>query len=275
MYSIPDPENIENIADWVEYYVSKEDDELSKSELGSFIDQAVGSESPEHFLDSVWLEMERRELLYGDLPPYHVNNGTVSSNISWEEFPEYLACVIFSLEGNPVDSLKSGVLFERITNEAVRTFLKGESMTVGFPNNMKVADIASRIGEKYICDPPWYTKDRKLDVVAWRSFKDKRPNQIILLVQCAAGHDWTSKKTELCLDAWCKYVHFASTPIRGFAIPVIISDQVRFEEDSSDAGIIFDRARIYKNIINDPPQDTTLRNDLRQWCEKRIKDMTS
>lgn len=185
-----------------------------------------------------------------------------------------MACLIFALEGNPVNPLKSGTLFERITNEAIRSFLDGESLVVGFPNKMNMAAIATALGEKCVSAPPTYRKDRNLGIVAWKPFMDKRPSQIIILIQCAAGHDWP-KKGELSLDAWCKYIHFACRPIRGFAVPVIISVRVQLEEDSSDAGIIVDRARIYKNITKSPLRDISLRNDLKKWCASRLKNIVS
>lgn len=275
MYSIPDPGSTENISDWAEFYLASQKDELSRADLSSFIEGSSGSETPDDFINSVWLELETRENLYGEKPPYCVQRGLVQPNIDWEEYPEYMACLIFALEGNPVEPQKSGVLFERITSEAIGRFLGGESIAVGFPQNMAVVDIATALGEKYCSDPPWYRKDRKLDVVAWKPFGDQRASQVIILIQCAAGHNWTQKKTEMNVYAWCKYVHFACEPIKGFAIPVIISDKERLEDDSADAGIIIDRTRIYRNMVEGSLKDSSLRDDLRKWCSVRLKDMES
>lgn len=273
MYMIPDPSSIDNVADWAEFYVVLTKEELSKSQLHRYMEEASGSEAADEFVDSVWLELERREHLYGDNPPYNVQTGLIVPAVNWEEYPEYMACLIFALEGNPIEPLRSGTLFERITNEAIRSFLVGESLAVGFPATMAVRDMATALGEKYVTDPPWYAQDRKLDVVAWKPFGDHRTSQVIVLIQCAAGHNWPSKKAELCLDAWCKYIHFACRPIKGFAIPVIISDPVKLEDHSTDAGLIIDRARIYRNMINIPVRDTELRQDLKKWCTHRLEDM--
>ena len=274
MYSIPDPGSTENVSDWAEFYLAFRKEELSRAELSSFIEGSSGSEPPEGFIDSVWLELEARETLYGEKPPYCVQRGLLQPNIDWEECPEYMTCLIFALEGNPIEPLKSGVLFERITNEAVRRFLGGESIVVGFPKSMKVVDMAAALGEKFASDPPWYRKDRDLDVVVWKPFGDQRASQVIILIQCAAGHNWTEKKA-LCLDAWCKYVHFACKPMKGFSIPVIISDKVRLEDVSTDVGLIIDRARIYRNMIEEALKDSSLRKDLKEWCTIRLKAMES
>jgi hypothetical protein len=270
---ISEPNSIDNVADWAEFYVAFTQDELSKSKLNSSVEEASGSEPTDEFIDNVWLELEQRERFYGDNPPYHVQSGLIVPAVNWKDYPEYMTCLIFALEGNPVDPLRSGTLFERITNEAMRSFLGGESLAVGFPATMAVEDIAKALGEKYVSDPPWWRRDRDLDVLTWKPFGDQRISQVIVLIQCAAGGNWPKKKKDVCLDAWCKFIHFACRPMKGFAIPVIISDPVKLDEHSTDAGLIVDRARIYRNMIGASLRDAALRQDLKIWCEGRLVDM--
>ncbi len=274
MYDIPDPTRIESIADWAEFYVMLTQSELSKSELRSYLEASSGSEPSDELVDSVWMELDTRERLYGMDPPFRVQLGLIRPAFEWEERPEYMTCLIFALEGNPTDSLRSGVLFERIINEAIRNFIGGESIPVGFPNTWKAEDIATVLNEHYIYEPPEYRQDRNLDVVAWKPFGDERASQIVVLIQCAAGRNWTSKKTELSLDAWCKYIHFACKPMKGLAIPIVITDKIRLEEDSTDAGVILDRTRIYRNISKDITPGE-LKDDLEKWCLGRLAEMTS
>lgn len=274
MYDIPDPNRIETVADWAEFYVMLNQSELSRSALESYLEASSGSEPSDEFIDSVWMELEIRERLYGVHPPLRVQPGLIQPSFEWKDRPDYMTCLIFALEGNPVDSLKSGVLFERIINEAIRNFLAGQSVPVGFPNTCRAEDIAAALNEPFVYEPPEYRQDRNLDVVAWKPFGDDRANQVVVLIQCAAGHNWSSKMTELSLNAWCKYIHFACTPIRGFAIPILITDKIKWEEDSSDAGLILDRARIYRNIdVALAPGE--LKNDLENWCTGRLAEMTS
>lgn len=274
MYDIPNPTRIESIADWVEFYVILTHTELSKSELRSYLEASSGSEPSEELVDGVWMELDTRERLYGTDPPFRVQSGLIQPAFEWKDRPEYMTCLIFSLEGNPTDTLQSGVLFERIICEAIRNFISGESIPVGFPETMRAEDIANALNEHYIYEPPEYRKDRNLDVVAWKPFYDERASQIVVLIQCAAGHSWTSKKTELNLDAWCKYIHFACKPIKGLGIPIVITNKERLEEDSTDAGLILDRARIYRNITKDL-KPSQLKNDLETWCISRLAEMTA
>ena len=266
MYSIPDTSIVKAIADWVELHITYTNSEISKSELQSYIEASSGSEPCPEDIDNVWLELETRERLYGTNPPYMVQGNIVTPNISWKKRPDYMACLIFALEGNPFEPAKSGKLFEHITNIAVKNFLEGESMTVGSPRAVKVERIARILNERYASDPPGWRQDRKLDVVAWKPFNDGRCSQIIMLIQCKAGHDWHEKLGELSEFAWCRYINFASKPTKGFSIPVIISDRDKLEDDSADAGVIIDRARIYRNITDSSLTKERLRTKLERWC---------
>jgi hypothetical protein len=113
-----------------------------------------------------------------------------------------------------------------------------------------------------------------LDVLAWKPFQDGRPNQIVMLVQCAAGKNWRTKTKELNLKAWSSYIDFMCVPIKGFTLPDIISDVARFDDYGQDAGVIFDRSRIYRNIVG-TTLDTATQKKLITWCKRRIKSMNN
>ena len=131
-YTIPDPSSRESIADWAELFSAYTKGDLSKSELGAYIEASSGSETDETLIDSTWQELEFRQLLYGEKPPFLLERNILKCVINWEENPEYMACLIFALEGNPEDPLSSGVLFERITEHAVNNFFKCKSLRTGF-----------------------------------------------------------------------------------------------------------------------------------------------
>ncbi|RZK58475.1 MAG: hypothetical protein EOO87_00145, partial [Pedobacter sp.] len=136
-------------------------------------------------------------------------------------------------------------------------------MIYGFPSDQDVKYIAEKfLGEKFIALPPSYRKDRSLDIIARKPWDDLRPSQIVLLIQCAAGNNWKQKLNDLNLTAWTKYIHFAAMPIKGFTVPVIISDETALQEHSYDAGIIIDRARLYRNTYGFDLVDPDLRTAL-------------
>ena len=276
-YDIHSPTNIGNVADWTEFYIAYTQESLSRAELSSAVERSRGNEPDEDFITSVWNELEIRQSLYGDKPPFTLESRLVSPGGSWEDFPEYMACLIFSLEGNPNTDAESAVgagkLFERISLIAVKHYLQGEGIIYGYPAEQGVDEIATLMHEKFIYLPPTYRKDRNLDIFAWKSFEDDRPSQIVLLIQCAAGTNWKGKLKELNLNAWEKYIHFATKPSKGFSMPVVLTKE-RWEEAATDAGILFDRTRLYRNILA-ADDDDILKDDLRVWCTNRIAELVN
>jgi hypothetical protein len=273
-FNIPDPYSKNNVADWAELYMAYSQEELSKSVLSSYIEGSAGEEQSESFVGSVLQELEARENLYGAKPPFHANGRLAQVAINWKDCPEYMACLIFALLGNKVQPTVSGKLFERITGEALRNCLGGDSIIYGHPKTFSLNDVCCRMNEKFNCHPPKKRKDRNLDVIAWKPFGDARASQPIILVQCAAGNNWKSKLKELNLDAWRRYIHFACPPIKGFSVPIIVSDPSEIEEYSLDAGIFIDRIRLYRGSISSIPVDTNLRRELIRWCNRRLTEIS-
>ena len=94
---IDNPSSKNDVANWAEFYICATQSNLSKTELSSFLESSSGSEPNPEFIDDVWQELTFRESLYGNEPPYQVGNREIISNIDWQNFPEYLVCVILSL----------------------------------------------------------------------------------------------------------------------------------------------------------------------------------
>jgi len=271
-FEIPDSTSPQTVADWVEFEICLNSYELAKSETSAYMEASFGYDLGDDRVDSVWLELERRITLYGDKPPFRVNGNVVECCIDWHAYPEYMACLIFSLVGNAVEPLESGKLFERISGVAMKHYLPGQSLLPGFPDHLSAKAIAESLNERFIREPLPTSKDRKLDLIAWKSFNDCRCSQIVVLIQCASGHDWKQKVAQPNVDAWCKYIQFGCRPIKGFALPLLLSDPEVFEDVSADGGLIIDRARIYRSIVASSP-DESLKGDVRCWCNLRITDI--
>ncbi len=263
------------IADWAEWYVTYSQQPLSKPALTNELAIVLGStttdEALDGLVDSIWIVLKGRQKLYGPHSPIKVSARLLTSRGNWQDHPHYLACLIFALTGNIEKAGAAGQLFEEISTLAVRGYIGGRGVTCGFPTTLNASDLADMVTEPFIKEYPSYRKDRNLDVMAWIPFDDGRPNQIIVMVQCAAGRNWRSKTKELNLEAWKKYIHFLSPPIRSFTLPDIITDD-RFEEQSTDAGLILDRSRIFR-CIHRVTLDADLKDRLIKWCKARISDM--
>jgi hypothetical protein len=278
-YTIEKPGDANYLADWVEFVLfAYVDDEgfLSKAHLASFIENSVGSDPDDDLLNFVWSELSLRQRWYGDNSPFRVLDGKlIERALDWQKIPHYMAFLIYSLEGNPNtqnSSAYAGRIFEHICCIAIKNFLDGDAIIYGAPNPMNVKQIADLINEAFVREPPAYRKDRGLDILAWRHFHDLRKSNFLLLVQCAAGKNWKSKLLELNLDSWKKYIQFSAAPSKGFAAPIVLSRDEDLDEASTDAGIFFDRPRLYRYIDADDLQQE-LFDKIIEWCTTRIDEL--
>jgi hypothetical protein len=269
MLAISNPNSKIDIADWVEFFIITEEQPISKTELSSFIEEASGSEPDQLLIDDVWLEMNKRELLYGVNPPFITSSREIVPTIDWRKNPEYLTCLILDLEGNSTQPTVAGKLFERISGEAIKSFLGGSAIIYGFPSKQTVEEIAAQMNERFNYNPTSNFKDRGVDIIAWKPFDDTRESQIVVLMQCAAGQNWRSKLLQVPLDAWCQYISWGNKPIKGFTTADIVEEK-DFHETVVDAGLMFDRTRIYRHTSQGSNFDPDLRNELRGWCETRL-----
>lgn len=270
---IPDSSDVGSVADWIEFCVTYESASISKAAMLHKIEMDSGDEPSEAFISSVWDELDKRMMLYGDHPPIVVQGMEVVPNLTWHDCPEYMMCLILSLTGNPSNPTPTGKLFERVSMEATKGYLQGNAVVFGHPSKQTIATVCVMTREGFKSEFPPNYNDRGVDVIAWKSFDDQRGNQVIILMQCAGGHNWTSKTGDVVARAWTeKYITFGCTPIRGFSTAVVISDSEVFEEVSFEADLLFDRPRIYRHTV-DRPLEGNLRIEVRTWCDARILEI--
>jgi hypothetical protein len=267
---IDNPSSKNDVANWAEFYICVSQSNLSKTELSSFLEASSGSEPNAEFIDDVWQELTSRESLYGDEPPYQVDSREIISKIDWQNFPEYLLCVILSIDGAAENSCATGKLFEKISCEAVKSYLGGNAIIYGFPHKQTLEEIASILNERFNYNPTSNFKDRGVDIIAWKSFDDSRKSQMVGLFQCAAGYNWKKKLLEVPIDAWRCYISWSSTlPFKGFVTPVVIDEEV-FHETTLAGGLMIDRPRIYRYLKNATTTNQLLKSELITWCTEKI-----
>jgi len=268
-FDIDNPDSVEWVSDWIELQISTNIEGISKCELKSLLERYKGTDVDDSFVSDVWSELKARQNIYGDNPPFIVERRNILGKMTWNEMPEYTACLWFSLYGNDDNPVSDGKLFERITDKAIKKFIDGNAIIFGHPSRLTVENICKTINEKFICEPSENFKDRGLDVIAWKPFGDGRPNQVIFLLQCACGLNWRAKTNTLPTDAWCQYIHWACNPIKGFCVPKIFTRKREFHDISKEAGLLIDRARIFRNISSLGASDD-LKDELKTWCETKL-----
>ena len=283
MIEIPDLGSITDVADWVELRISVSSNSLSKAAVASAIENVAGEEPSEGFIIGVWRELERRQRLYSR-PLFRVEDRLIEPEIDHQPPNEYLACLLLSLYGGQGGAHRPAKLFERLTSEAISTYLSGQAVVFGWPSNpddspdeeeesrikRKVRRVAEALRERFCEAPPARFKDRDLDVVGWIPFADRRSSQVVILMQSTVQQNWKDK-LPVPLDAWRQYVHWGCCPVKAFAIPRIVTDH-EWHEASVDKGVLFDRARIV-NLLSDGVQDMAFRQELSAWVEQRLTDL--
>lgn len=187
---------------------------------------------------------------------------------------------LFGVQGNTQPPAK---LFERLTCEAIGRYLSGSGAVFGSPSDQdetqdkresqikrRIKKFADDLKERFCEAPPSRFNDRGLDVIGWIPFSDERSGQVVVLLQCAAGHNWRDK-LPVPIDAWLQYVHWACNPLKAFAVPCVV-DEKDWHEMSKDKGILFDRVRIL-NLLSDGVKDPALCNELDSWVTNQLTDL--
>ncbi|MCX5814681.1 MAG: hypothetical protein NTX75_00360 [Proteobacteria bacterium] len=283
MIEIRDPSSETDVADWIELTISLTEEGLSKSSVASMLEQASGEEPAEVFLTSVWRELNYRHKLYS--PPFFtIEDHTVQPLPGAGSRSEYIACLLLSLFGVQGGSQLPAKLFERLTSEAIGRYLSGQTLVFGWPFDSidndatdeesqikrKVKELSSRLCEKFCEAPAPRFKDRGMDVVGWIPFGESRSGQVVILLQCAAGHNWRDKHP-VPVDAWNQYVHWANNPVKAYAVPCVITER-DWHDQSKDKGILFDRIRIL-NLLSGGLKDKNLIDELQSWVSEQLSEL--
>jgi hypothetical protein len=221
--------------------------------------RATGTED-EILAQNALAECKGREIACGAGYPFTINGSLITrkSKVRLRKAWPYIFCLLLSLKGaNRGDAEDSPTaLFEEIAEIAARTYISGVSVKFGFPRRVMPAGFADAVdmmcktvGEGRGCKrrPSAQTaKDARLDIVAWRPFPDKRPAQLLLFGQCAAGGNWTEKLAEMqprgFTDIYWIDPPFVE-PVKAFFTPFSLP-QAGWEETSKQCGILFERCRI-------------------------------
>ncbi|MFH0874642.1 MAG: hypothetical protein V1859_01805 [archaeon] len=265
---LDNPDDVDYVSDWVELYVTLNKNSISKATLKKIIEETSGMETEDTFVDFVFQRLQNRSSLYGKNSPIEAEGNLVVSNINWKKNPEYVMNLLLSLWGNNDEIIKTGKLFEKFSAEAIKKYTSGEVIIYGHPSKQTIKEICDEIKEDFCKEPPPQSKDSGVDVIAWKSFGDNKPSQLIVLFQCASGFNWDQKLLEIPLKRWSTYITWVCDPVKGFTFPKIIPYE-KFKQKAYDCGILFDRARLYRYTFDSDIPD--LRSEILEWCNVRLE----
>jgi hypothetical protein len=273
MIELPDTNYASKIADWIELYVLYEERAISKNRIVSIIESHSG-EVDEAKVDGAIQELVRRLSLYGDTKPYSINKNIITPKFNWRKYPELTLCLLFSTHG--AANAKNGTkLFEQLTKSCIDYFLSCKSINFGFPAGVsfknQLNSLAASCNEERRDNPSPADKDRGIDIVAWKTFNDSRNSNIYLLLQCAAGANWSDKSVLPYVASWRRYINWNSST----TVPAISITQIIETDDWTNAvdqlGFIIDRARLFRTITTKGYKtNPKLKKEITDWCKRKL-----
>lgn len=282
MLILPDPDDSARVADWIELELSLGEPFFSKSKVSSVLRDASGVEPSETQVSDIWRHLRARLARYSK-QFFEMDEDLITRlDEIIDGRLEYDVCLFFSLYGAPRGS--NPKLFERMCAEAIGGHLNGPFFVFGWPVlpsvesaiAERVKQVASLLRERFAEDPGTRYKDRGVDIICWKPFAEPdynncRSGQLIVLSQCAAGHDWRKKTRELPIASWTQYVHWATDPIPALAVPCVIADELWHDVAREVRGLVFDRVRLI-NYLPIGVQDTKLKDTLSTWRDEQVAE---
>jgi hypothetical protein len=268
LIEFPGTELPEDLADWLELTaIQAADKNGSAGDLEREL-KRLGKNGAEELIGNTFTEIDRREKSAGK-NAYPFERKDTSIELKAGDFPAYIFCLALSYckwknrKGAPENPW---LLFEELARFTAKNYLGGDAIIFGTSCRQKkngekkfvanINDLAKKLGEGegFKKQSTFSAKDSKLDLVAWKSFRDGRPSQFILFGQCAAGDNWTHKLTELIPeDFWDQWMARAkvSSPLRSVFMPHRVYDHERWDKHARSARLLFDRCRVVAHAHQD------------------------
>jgi hypothetical protein len=277
MLPAPASTAIPALADWVEAScLVGVSSRVSEPAVRSAL-QENGIDADDGTVSSIWLEMTNRGAVLGARYPFRVDGGSVRQRARADN-PVYRLLLFLSIRASIQAATSRRVaqptrLFERLVTDAAGAYIGGPSLRIGFPRE---GAVPRRFAElvPYLCarlkeGPPGpilnpADKDAGADVLAWKPFADERAGQVVLLAQCATGSNWKEKTVDCSVEEWKRYVGFAVTPVRVFAVPHVEPDSNLWLKYTLQGGVILDRLRLVGLV--DVGLNGRLEESIRDWC---------
>ena len=227
-------------------------------DLASSMRSEINDKWVEKFSD-VWDVLIERHLIYGDAYPFTVSENKIRLNETQNPSSKVYIFLLLSSNLNNFPLLKHFLTsdFEAISAKVLSNYLpdfkvaefginsaykgntitkiKSLSSTLELPIRKSLVLKISKLANK----------EKGLDIIAHKKFEDQIANMIVILIQCACGKKWESKKGET--GNYESYLDFIRLkPIHSMFIPYgLVRDNEDFEQDIDTNGcLMFERKRI-------------------------------
>lgn len=286
------------LCDWIEASVVFDEEQVSRSDVIDILmeeqiydDQNFASE----IVETAWSVISRRTSYLSQPLGMGVLGNRIYRTDDWTAFSAYgfclaLSCVQLYSKLSLIwggEYVIQGALFEELTAEAFNQTLPGWTVQrIGWSatNNpislsnalpTMLSDLNESEGSDSALHINTSVKDMGLDLLAFYSFEDQQASIPVLLVQCASGKNWPSKRHTPDIELWKKIINFNSQPTRVFAMPFAFADALQFRREAAPVnGIFFDRYRLLQAFRkNDTNISLGLSRQLDEWVRPRIAQL--
>lgn len=287
------------LADWIEAEVLLGDGQVLLEEIADLLhsdpgdfsvsDENIGASRDKQYeeAESAFFELKSRFNWLGKSYPLLVDNDVamISHNFSCYRLYSFLvglrARQMYGGDAyeNPEEP---SAIFEEIVTEAARQYVcgssnsrarfgiasrrnhrlyRGDNLPRKFP--AAVIELSKRLSEEVVPTVQG-VGDGGVDAVGWRPFGDRRPGQVVFMVQATIGEgDWKNKPVP---DEWRtgQYLHFVENPLTGSAFVESLSLYDDAELRGVRCGIPLDRLRIIR-LIDDSTFSTEWIQRMEAW----------
>lgn len=282
------------LCDWIEASVVFDREELSKSDV---IDALLGNQVYDkqdyaaEIVGTAWDVISRRVEYLSNPLGIVVSSDRIERGREWSQFPAYSFCLVLSCAEFYPDLAQAlgnnyvvqGELFEKLAEESFIQALGGWTIRrVGWsPSNPVrlrgvINSIISELNEVASSEIDLHVDNNAnelgLDLLVYRPFGDNQASFPVLMVQCASGKNWKSKRHTPDLNIWGKVISFTSAPARGFVVPYAFADEINFRKLATPVnGVFLDRYRLLGAFNHNQAEvSEDLNNQLLAWITPQL-----
>lgn len=279
------------IIDWVLASALFCEEDISRSDLlDTLMENQVYTSQDfcQEFVADIWRSLES---FFSDIttPTLAYDHKAIRYNAVWKEDKAFSYCLTASLRvyydtwskescGN---HLVQGSILEELTKLSLGIHhpninFKSTGWS-GVTDNKKFSELIAQIcGDTNFTEQNlalWdngSVKDMGLDVYGYFPGKGRRPSAPFMMFQCASGNNWKNKRGTPDLNVWKNIISTYTAPIRGMAIPFLVSETDFQQSLILLGGPLLDRTMLLSGIAGNAALGDDLKLSIDNWVEERI-----
>ena len=286
---------LDAMAEWLEGCITFIDTEISKSDVKDILLEASyrDQDFAQQRIDDAWAELARRSKCLGPVATFSVEPKRLARRCKWRDSPAYSFCLMLALQVAYRDTFLAmfpdesytdqGEPFERLTTESLKA-MGWHTHSTGWSHHTsdsfadRLEAVGNHLGEPHraAAVERWtevHTKDAGLDVVCHIPFRDGWAGRPVLLVQCASGENWKSKRHTPDIQQWMQLLELATVPRRGISHPFVeLEDAFRRSANCDCLMLVLDRQRLSRpgGVTKAKWTSNELSKDINAWTKSRL-----